>query len=248
MVPPISSAQRCVSAPFSSLSIFDLISVAFTEHQCRWTVQQDRENRGFEPTHLLQQRHWHIRQTFLEISQLSHASRRQHHRSRYCLVRIIGFWLSYTLADKLWCRNFEKIIIGAYRWLSDNYQENDRIFLFGESKLGPSISYYLHRSNILGFSRGAYQVRALAGMIHRVRYSWLIHRLHYMTSALGRANPQGKWRTNSFVSTSYKIPERVLISIYSAYALYATHTEKLATRFKSTFSRENVKVHFIGVW
>jgi uncharacterized protein (DUF2235 family) len=28
-------------------------------------------------------------------------------------------------------RNFEKIVIGAYRWLADNYQDGDRIYLFG---------------------------------------------------------------------------------------------------------------------
>ena len=183
MVPPISSAQRCVSVPSSSLSIFHLIFVEFIEHQCRWTVQQDWENGGFEPTHLLQQRHWHIRETFLEICQVPDASLWKQCRSRYCLVRVTGFRLSWTLADKPGCRNFEKIIIGAYRWLSDNYQENDRVFLFGESKLDLRISYYLCRSNILGFSRGAYQVRALAGMIQRVRYSWFNHRLRYMTNA-----------------------------------------------------------------
>ncbi|KAF8748687.1 alternative mRNA splicing, via spliceosome [Rhizoctonia solani] len=47
------------------------------------------------------------------------------------------------------CRNFDQVIIGAYRWLSDHYQPGDQIFLFG-------------------FSRGAYQVRTLAGMIHTV--------------------------------------------------------------------------------
>ena len=30
-------------------------------------------------------------------------------------------------------RNFERTVMGAYRWLSDNYQEGDRIFLFGSS-------------------------------------------------------------------------------------------------------------------
>ncbi|KZP27354.1 hypothetical protein FIBSPDRAFT_730839, partial [Athelia psychrophila] len=45
--------------------------------------------------------------------------------------------------------NFEKIVINAYRWVADNFQPGDRIFLFG-------------------FSRGAYQVRALAAMIHKV--------------------------------------------------------------------------------
>lgn len=29
-------------------------------------------------------------------------------------------------------RNFEAVLIGAYRWLSDQYQEGDRIFLFGK--------------------------------------------------------------------------------------------------------------------
>ncbi|KAJ8092922.1 hypothetical protein PM082_023558 [Marasmius tenuissimus] len=49
---------------------------------------------------------------------------------------------------------FEKRIMEAYRWLSDNYREGDRLFLFG-------------------FSRGAYQVRVLSAMIEMVG---LIHR------------------------------------------------------------------------
>jgi uncharacterized protein (DUF2235 family) len=28
-------------------------------------------------------------------------------------------------------RNFSSILMAAYRWLSDNYEEGDRIFLFG---------------------------------------------------------------------------------------------------------------------
>ncbi|CAE6346410.1 unnamed protein product [Rhizoctonia solani] len=46
-------------------------------------------------------------------------------------------------------RNFEKVVLGAYRWLADTYEPGDQIFLFG-------------------FSRGAYQVRTLAAMIQRV--------------------------------------------------------------------------------
>ncbi|ESK93568.1 hypothetical protein Moror_1574 [Moniliophthora roreri MCA 2997] len=49
---------------------------------------------------------------------------------------------------------FEKILLSAYRWLCEQYQTGDRIFLFG-------------------FSRGAYQVRALSAMIEKVG---LIHR------------------------------------------------------------------------
>lgn len=28
-------------------------------------------------------------------------------------------------------RDFEKILLGGYRWLSENYREGDRIYLFG---------------------------------------------------------------------------------------------------------------------
>ncbi|THU84328.1 hypothetical protein K435DRAFT_613753, partial [Dendrothele bispora CBS 962.96] len=45
--------------------------------------------------------------------------------------------------------NFKRIVLSAYEWLSENYREGDRIFFFG-------------------FSRGAYQVRVLAGMIEKV--------------------------------------------------------------------------------
>ncbi|EIM79559.1 uncharacterized protein STEHIDRAFT_69301 [Stereum hirsutum FP-91666 SS1] len=50
--------------------------------------------------------------------------------------------------------NFERIVQIAYQWLSEQYRDGDKIFLFG-------------------FSRGAYQVRCLSAMIHTVG---LIHR------------------------------------------------------------------------
>jgi uncharacterized protein (DUF2235 family) len=56
--------------------------------------------------------------------------------------------------------------MGAYRWLSDTYHPGDKIFLFGKF-LGPCVHSFV--LNVMpGFSRGAYQVRALAGMIHEV--------------------------------------------------------------------------------
>ncbi|KAF8593522.1 hypothetical protein BDV93DRAFT_460987 [Ceratobasidium sp. AG-I] len=94
--------------------------------------------------------------------------------------------------------NLEKVIIGAYRWLSDTYQTGDRIFLFG-------------------FSRGAYQVRALAAMINKVG---LLH-----------------------AGNQEQIP--------FAWELYAKSEDEDAeslTIFKKAFSREDVKVHFIGAW
>ncbi|KAF8520139.1 hypothetical protein BU17DRAFT_47166, partial [Hysterangium stoloniferum] len=102
--------------------------------------------------------------------------------------------------------NFEKIIMDAYRWLADNYRDGDRIYLFG-------------------FSRGAYQVRVLAGMIHKVG---LIHKgneeqipfaYELYADPASDGNPPG---------TSYRM--------------------NLAQRFKDTFSRKDVRVHFIGVW
>lgn len=53
---------------------------------------------------------------------------------------VFGLATGYGLDDE---------ILGAYRFLSNNYEEDDNIFLFG-------------------FSRGAYTVRALAGFIHMV--------------------------------------------------------------------------------
>ncbi|KAJ7146823.1 hypothetical protein C8R44DRAFT_598936 [Mycena epipterygia] len=51
--------------------------------------------------------------------------------------------------DLAFALNFKDIILKAYRWLSQMYKPGDKIYFFG-------------------FSRGAYQVRALAGMIETV--------------------------------------------------------------------------------
>ena len=74
-------------------------------------------------------------------------------------------------------RNFEKVILAGYRWLSDNYIDGDKIFLFGKGILLTSRKISLTGSVIPGFSRGAYQVRVLAGMIDRVRLIWALLRI-----------------------------------------------------------------------
>ena len=51
---------------------------------------------------------------------------------------ILGLATGYGLDDD---------VLGAYRFLADNYDDGDQIFLFG-------------------FSRGAYSVRVLAGFMH----------------------------------------------------------------------------------
>ncbi|KAG1886076.1 hypothetical protein F4604DRAFT_1877997 [Suillus subluteus] len=82
-----------------------------------------------------------------------------------------------------------RTIMGAYRWLSDKYRPGDKIFLFG-------------------FSRGAYQVRVLAGMIHQM---------------------------------GLILPGNIEQIPYNK-------DKDLAAGFKSTFSRQDVVIHFIGVW
>ncbi|KAF4616714.1 hypothetical protein D9613_008834 [Agrocybe pediades] len=100
--------------------------------------------------------------------------------------------------------DFDKTVKDAYRWISENYETDDLIFMFG-------------------FSRGAFQVRVLSAMIEKVG---LLHR-----------------------GNELQIP--------FAYELYCdpatderseTQRVTVAEQFKLTFSRENVKVHFVGVW
>lgn len=61
-------------------------------------------------------------------------------RLRQKLSEFLGLATGYGLDDN---------ILDAYRWLCANYEDGDRIFLFG-------------------FSRGAYTVRALAGLINMI--------------------------------------------------------------------------------
>ncbi|KAJ7860188.1 hypothetical protein B0H13DRAFT_1639652, partial [Mycena leptocephala] len=101
--------------------------------------------------------------------------------------------------------NFKEIIFKAYRWLSQTYRPGDKIFFFG-------------------FSRGAYQVRALAGMIDKVG---LIDPGNEELVPLLVAPLTGGDR-HPTAETPYAVT--------------------IAANFKETFSRRDVKVHFVGVW
>lgn len=180
-------------------------------------------------------------------------------------------------------RNFEKIVMSAYRWLADNYRDGDRIFLFGKMDI-PGVTLPLtSRAN-----------RFL---------SWCIPSSYYRRN--DRQSMQSPW-FNSFVFSLDDVPQVGLIykgneeqiplcvllvcstCLYismsdSAYELYADHTSggttstssnfvfkstrgdsetftklnteqkeeepgSLSERFKKTFSRNDVRVHFTGVW
>ncbi|KAF8870036.1 hypothetical protein BD779DRAFT_1632606 [Infundibulicybe gibba] len=118
--------------------------------------------------------------------------------------RSFGYWRQVVSnkIDTAIAWNFEKILLGAYRWLSANYEEADRIYLFG-------------------FSRGAYQVRALAGMIEKV----------------GLILP----------GNEEQIP--FAYQLYADHK--SDKYKNRALRFKDTFSRKSrsgVRVHYLGVW
>ncbi|KAH7889111.1 hypothetical protein F5I97DRAFT_1804244, partial [Phlebopus sp. FC_14] len=120
--------------------------------------------------------------------------------------KTLHFWsrMERAVSDKFdmaiaW--NMEEIVKDAYGWLARMYREGDRIFLFG-------------------FSRGAYQVRVLAGMIHEVG---LI-----------------RTPTEKQIGTAYDHYETIRSG--------KPKTREIAREFKKTFSWRNLKVHFVGVW
>ncbi|KAK7060127.1 hypothetical protein VNI00_000891 [Paramarasmius palmivorus] len=167
---------------------------------------------------------------------------------------------------------FEKILLSAYRWLCEQYQTGDRIFLFG-------------------FSRGAYQVRALSAMIEKVG---LIHRgneaqipfaydlyqktsdnqdvetlkeVKLKTKPGDRKESTGKVAATSstkqdinkeaeFPSSTKAEPSKESESANTSAEDPVVNTSKAinssgddaASSFKRTFCREDVKVHFVGVW
>ncbi|KAF8554228.1 hypothetical protein OG21DRAFT_1462904, partial [Imleria badia] len=97
--------------------------------------------------------------------------------------------------------NIEEIVKDAYGWLARTYQEGDLIYVFG-------------------FSRGAYQVRVLAGMIHEVGLL--------------------RTPTEKQIGMAY--------DHYEAIRSGNPKREQIAREFKNTFSRTGVRVHFVGVW
>ncbi|KAF9554449.1 hypothetical protein CPC08DRAFT_712845 [Agrocybe pediades] len=110
---------------------------------------------------------------------------------------------------------FEKTIMGAYSWLSDNYRDGDRIFL-------------------LGFSRGAFQVRALSAMIDKVGLLYKGNNTQIPFAYELYADPLSGLDQVNAVGTSDRDAEKNLMS--------------KADRFKSAFCHKNVKVHFVGAW
>ncbi|KAG9309257.1 hypothetical protein JVU11DRAFT_10740 [Chiua virens] len=97
--------------------------------------------------------------------------------------------------------NMEEIVKDAYGWLAQRYEEGDRIFLFG-------------------FSRGAYQVRVLAAMIHEV----------------------------GLIKTATEKQIGIAYDHYEDMQSGRAKARQIAREFKKTFSWKKLRVHFVGVW
>ncbi|KAJ7499769.1 hypothetical protein FB451DRAFT_1118880, partial [Mycena latifolia] len=104
--------------------------------------------------------------------------------------------------DLAFALNFKENLLKAYRWLSHTYQTGDKIFFFG-------------------FSRGAHQIRALAGMI--------------ATVGLVEAGNEDL------------IPFAYEIYLERHKGEPTDDAKEIAENFKKTFSRE-VRIHFLGAW
>jgi uncharacterized protein (DUF2235 family) len=98
-------------------------------------------------------------------------------------------------------RGLDENVLEAYGFLIDTYRKGDRIYLFG-------------------FSRGAYTVRLLAGMLHLIGLLWP-NQKNLITYAL---------------------------AAYKESAGGETQEREVGTRFRRLTSARFVDVHFLGVW
>ncbi|KAJ8515493.1 hypothetical protein ONZ45_g7105 [Pleurotus djamor] len=139
----------------------------------------------------------------------------------------------YHTIDMAIAWNFERIVHAAYEWLSENYQPGDRIYLFG-------------------FSRGAYQVRVIAGMIHKVG---LLHKgnknqipFAYELYASITERTKRESEVKPSVATSSNNPQSQPDDHAQMRDADIENDHKLCSQFKATLCRKDVKVHFVGAW
>ncbi|KAJ8490191.1 hypothetical protein ONZ45_g13288 [Pleurotus djamor] len=124
----------------------------------------------------------------------------------------------YHAIDTAIAWNFETIVHAAYKWLSENYQPGDKIFLFG-------------------FSRGAYQARVIAGMIEKVG---LLHKGNE------RQIPFAYELYSSVIVNTKR--ERETSGTNESLSEAESKEEELCRQFKRSLCHKDVKVHFVGAW
>lgn len=110
-------------------------------------------------------------------------------------------------------RGLDENIMSAYNWLCRNYQARDRIYLFG-------------------FSRGAYTVRSLAGMIGCCGL------LKLDNVKEGKDKKDGAWPR----------VEHVFQKGYREHSETHTDWKKKKWEFHKTNNSTSIPIHMIGVW
>jgi len=100
------------------------------EHERDRNVQLDLEGGWGQPKNLVQQWHWNIRSAFLEVVEILQEGP---FSQNWFGDRVVGVSEILLFLTPHLCalRDFDRTVLGAYRWLSDNYEPKDRIFLFG---------------------------------------------------------------------------------------------------------------------
>ncbi|KDR67100.1 hypothetical protein GALMADRAFT_80066 [Galerina marginata CBS 339.88] len=122
-------------------------------------------------------------------------------------LSLFSWWQAFVHAiDMATAWTLKSKVLSAYQWLSENYEDGDRIFLFG-------------------FSRGAYQVRVIAGMLELV-------------GLLYKGN-------NEQIPFAYELYTN---SISDDRRSDEKKQKPLCAHFKRTLSRPNVRAHFVGTW
>ncbi|TFK20327.1 WD40 repeat-like protein [Coprinopsis marcescibilis] len=148
--------------------------------------------------------------------------------------RSMKYWIQIFLhkVDLAIAWNFDKTLLAAYQWLAENYQEGDRIFLFG-------------------FSRGAFQVRALSAMINKVGLLYKGNEMQipfaYQLYAQSEDEPLPADEDASKTPWYNKLFPRDGADTPDGNATKKGKKVSPTEKFKNAFSRE-VKVHFVGAW
>ncbi|WP_407177486.1 DUF2235 domain-containing protein [Bradyrhizobium sp. STM 3562] len=133
------------------------------------------------------------------------------HKLRQDFVAILGLATGYGLDDN---------VLASYEFLVHNYEDGDHIYLFG-------------------FSRGAYAVRVLAGLIHKV----------------GLIRPQqvnlagsGLTAYKQFSSNGQQADPKSLLEAADDEGPLPTSRYDQAAQFARILSSRWPTIHFIGVW
>ncbi|KAI4517926.1 hypothetical protein K525DRAFT_242848 [Schizophyllum commune Loenen D] len=124
------------------------------------------------------------------------------------------------IVDAMIAKNLDRHVIAGYEFLSDNYQEGDKIFLFG-------------------FSRGAYIARSLAGMLHKVGLLPRGNRqqIPFAFTMYSREDEEG-WRQSTAFKRSFSIDVSVeMVGVWDTVASVGIIPKRLPFTLSNTHIR-----------